>query len=79
MPKAFDNDRAGHEAAERLRALWPTRSITLCLPEGCKDVGQLAEQEDGRAVFERMVRQARDMIDWRPESAGAGHWKLEAG
>jgi DNA primase len=49
---AFDSDRAGREAARRLTALWPDRAVMLALPEGVKDIGDLAQRPDGRRAFQ---------------------------
>ncbi len=60
---AFDNDDAGHEAAERLAGLLGPRAATLTLPDGVSDVAELAATAHGRAVFERLLLQAaRDAV-----------------
>ena len=55
---AFDNDDAGHEAAERLAGLLGPRAATLTLPGRVSDVAELAATAHGRAVFERLLLQA---------------------
>jgi len=56
---AFDSDPAGREAsAQLIERLGPLRTATIRLPEGVCDVGDLARQPDGRAIFLSMLRQA---------------------
>ena len=53
---ALDSDAAGLAATQRLLALWPDRAVALTLPDGVKDVGELAQRPDGRQVFEALLR-----------------------
>jgi len=52
---AFDNDRAGREAAARLRGQLGKRVQMVALPDGVKDIGELGEQPGGRRRFERCL------------------------
>lgn len=52
---ALDADDAGREAAEAIvQALGP-RAVPLRLPDGVKDVAELAPRPDGRALFARAL------------------------
>jgi DNA primase len=53
---AFDNDAAGCAATQRLRAVWTERAAALTLPNGVKDVGELAQRPDGRHLFDVLLR-----------------------
>ena len=55
---AFDSDDAGREAMERLLTLLGRRAAAVTLPQGVGDVGELAAQARGRAVFLRLLTQA---------------------
>jgi len=55
----LDGDRGGREAAERFGAALGRRWQPLGLPEGC-DLNDLGCQPGGRALFFRLVAQARE-------------------
>ena len=52
---AFDNDNAGREAAEGLKALLGRRAAVVNLPQGVADVGQLAALPHGQRLFQRLL------------------------
>lgn len=60
----LDADEAGREAAGGLAETLGARARTVALPEGIKDVNELAQQSDGRAIFFQLLdeteRRARD-------------------
>jgi len=51
----LDMDRAGQEAAQRLQKLW-ANAIVISLPEGVKDVNELAQKPQGREIFAELVK-----------------------
>ena len=55
---AFDNDKAGLEATERLLTLLGPRAAAVTLPQGVGDVAELARLPHGRSVFLRLLAQA---------------------
>ncbi len=60
---AFDNDKAGGEAAARLAGLLGRHAATLTLPAGVADVAELAASSHGRKVFQHLLKQAaRDAV-----------------
>ena len=48
---AFDADEAGRRAAARLSELLGRRAAVVTLPEGARDVGELAARPNGRTAF----------------------------
>lgn len=50
----LDNDAEGERAAQTLAELFGTRAFRVRLPEGIKDVNELAQRPNGRALFERL-------------------------
>jgi len=55
----FDADDAGREATERFARLLGGRFRPIELPDGC-DLNDLAQQPDGRAMFFRLLKAARE-------------------
>jgi len=51
----LDNDEAGTMAATALAPVLGGRARVLTLPDGVKDLNELAKQEDGREAFERLL------------------------
>jgi DNA primase len=59
----FDNDKAGQQAAFRALKLCYNQDIfpkIISLPEGSKDVDELANAEGGKQIFEQCLNQAQD-------------------
>ena len=54
----FDNDGPGREAASELAGRLGPRARVVRLPEGVKDLNDLARRPDGRATFFRLVKEA---------------------
>jgi DNA primase len=54
----FDADRAGNQAAQRFEAALGRRWLPVALPDG-KDLNDLGRRADGRALFFRLVADAR--------------------
>ena len=54
----FDNDEAGQEATQGLKALLGRRAAVVRLPRGIADVGELAKLPHGRILFRRLLAQA---------------------
>lgn len=52
---AMDNDPAGQEATARLRELLGRRAVPVSLPEGVKDVADLAMRPNGKQTFLRQL------------------------
>lgn len=52
---AFDRDGPGIRAADALVQALGERPRVLTLPDGVKDLNDLAKQEDGRETFERLL------------------------
>ncbi len=55
---AFDNDDAGREAAQRLADMLGRRAAVVTLPQGVRDVAELATHPHGRGLFLRLLGQA---------------------
>ena len=55
---AFDNDDAGHAAADSLCNLLGNRAAVVNLPQGVGDVGELATLPNGRRLFRRLLQRA---------------------
>jgi DNA primase len=55
---AFDNDEPGRQAAGELADRLGSRARIVRLPEGAKDLNDLARREDGRATFFRLLKEA---------------------
>jgi len=53
----FDNDEPGRTAATELAASLGVRASVLALPVGVKDLGELANQPNGRQTFFELLRQ----------------------
>ena len=53
----FDNDEPGCAAATELATTLGARASVLGLPEGVKDLSELAERPDGRQAFFELLRQ----------------------
>ena len=53
----FDNDEPGRAAATELLASLGPRASVLPLPEGVKDLSELAQRPDGRQTFFQLLRQ----------------------
>ena len=63
----FDNDGPGRDAATALaRSLGP-RALAIELPDGIKDLNELARQPGGRATFFRLVKEAEGGVAVRGE------------
>ena len=54
----FDSDEPGRQAAADLAGRLGPRARVVRLPEGVKDLNDLARREDGRAAFFRLLREA---------------------
>ncbi len=54
----LDNDAEGKRAAKTLAEKFGARARILTLPNNIKDVNQLAQRPNGRAIFERLVQNA---------------------
>jgi DNA primase len=54
----FDNDGPGREAASVLAGRIGSRARVVELPEGVKDLNDLARQPGGRGAFFRLVKEA---------------------
>ena len=54
----FDNDEPGREAASELAGRLGPRARVVRLPEGAKDLNDLARHRDGRATFFRLLKEA---------------------
>ncbi|MCL4230910.1 MAG: toprim domain-containing protein [Dehalococcoidia bacterium] len=54
---AFDNDEPGRAAATELATTLGARASVLGLPEGVKDLSELAQRPDGRQAFFELLRQ----------------------
>jgi DNA primase len=54
----FDNDGPGREAASALGGRVGSRARVVELPEGVKDLNDLARQPGGRGTFFRLVKEA---------------------
>ena len=52
---AFDGDDAGREATDGLLTLLGRRAAAVALPEGVRDVGELAALPHGRSAFLRLL------------------------
>jgi len=52
----LDNDVEGERAAQTLLELFGERAFRILLPQGIKDVNELAQRPNGRALFERLVQ-----------------------
>ncbi|MBI2765403.1 MAG: toprim domain-containing protein [Chloroflexi bacterium] len=52
----FDNDEPGRAAATELATTLGARSAVLALPEGVKDLSELAQQPNGRQTFFELIR-----------------------
>lgn len=59
----LDNDAEGERAAQTLLELFGARAFRVRLPQGIKDVNELAQRPDGRDIFERLWRQAKSLKD----------------
>ena len=55
---AFDDDKAGREAAAALGSLLGRRAAPMTLPEGVADVADLATHREGRGIFVRLLERA---------------------
>ncbi|MBI4311442.1 MAG: toprim domain-containing protein, partial [Chloroflexi bacterium] len=55
---AFDNDPAGQEATETLAELLGPKAFPVDLPDGVKDVADMAVRPRGRAIFLDLLTQA---------------------
>jgi DNA primase len=53
----FDNDEPGCAAATELATTLGARASVLALPEGVKDLSELAQRADGRQTFFELLRQ----------------------
>lgn len=53
----MDNDEEGQNASRALTEKFGSRAQIVQLPEGVKDVNELAQSPNGRALFERLVQQ----------------------
>ena len=60
---AMDSDDAGLQATERLVALLGPRAVPVSLPQGIKDVADLALHPRGPDVFVHLLARARKRID----------------
>lgn len=59
----FDNDKAGQQASFRALKLCYNQDIfpkIISLPEGCKDIDDVANLENGKQLFETALEQAHD-------------------
>jgi len=54
----LDSDEAGQRASDALEQRLAPRAIHVLLPQGVKDVAELATRPDGRALFVSAVRRA---------------------
>ncbi|MBI4313133.1 MAG: toprim domain-containing protein [Chloroflexi bacterium] len=63
---AFDNDDAGHDATETLVKLLGQKAIPVDLPDGVKDVADMAVHPHGRAIFLRLLTEATRRSHARP-------------
>jgi len=54
----FDNDFPGREAATKLGRSLGARARVITLPEGIKDLSDLAAVPHGRATFFQLVKDA---------------------
>jgi DNA primase len=54
----FDNDEPGREAASELAGRLGPHARVVRLPEGAKDLNDLARRRDGRATFFRLLKEA---------------------
>jgi len=61
----FDNDEPGRQAAAELAERLGPHARIVHLPQGVKDLNDLARREDGRAVFFRLLKEA----DHSPEAS----------
>ena len=59
---AFDRDRSGLQATERLATELGKRAVRIDLPAGAKDVADLAQHVDGRRQFELALLEARGAL-----------------
>ena len=66
----LDADRAGREAAERFRAGLGERWLPIALPEGT-DLNDLGRTPGGRALFFRLVADARRAVSMDSRRVGA--------
>lgn len=66
----LDPDEAGRAAAERFAAQLGGRFRPLALPDGC-DLNDLGRRPDGRAVFFRLLADARRASETTPTTATA--------
>ena len=55
---AFDNDDAGHKAADGLTQLLGNRAAVVNLPEGVADLGELATRPNSQDLFRRLLARA---------------------
>jgi len=55
---AFDNDAAGHSAADGLKQLLGKRAAVVNLPPGVADLGELATRPNGNLIFRRLLARA---------------------
>jgi DNA primase len=55
---ALDDDDAGHAGARQLAEALDAKTVRLMLPDGVKDVAELAVRPDGQALFLAAVRAA---------------------
>ena len=55
---AFDNDNAGHSAAQELKDLLGNCAAVVHLPPGGADLGELATLPNGQRLFRRLLTRA---------------------
>lgn len=57
----LDNDAEGNRAAQTLAARFGSCAYTVSLPKNIKDVNELAQRPNGRAIYERLVQQSESL------------------
>ena len=71
---AADNDEPGRKIAERLIEGVGEESVAIVeLPEGVKDVGDLASKADGYEIYQRAAREAQTRMGWDEEVQDNDH------
>ena len=58
---AFDADTTGKREAETIKSLLSAKVANLSMPEGVKDVADLANVDDGQQLFHRILTEAIDI------------------
>lgn len=61
----LDNDAEGERASQTLAEIFGARTFHVPLPNGVKDVNELAQRPNGRAIFERLWQ--HELLQQQPQ------------